>query len=179
MGFFIGGIVVVTLIVFLLFSKRIFSYIRKLYISRYISGITIHNIDSLSGREFEEFLYYLFINLGFEVTLTKSSHDYGADLILKVGNVRIALQCKLYSKHSVGTSSVQEAYSASKFYNTHIGVVITNSKFSSNAIKLASITNVLLWDRDMLIKLISAKDSEKSLIRNQVMYTVLSSISTV
>lgn len=170
---------IILLIVFIfIFKKHLIPFFRKKYIAKYISKISIYEIDNLSGRDFEKFLVYLFQNLGFEVTLTQSSHDYGADLLLKVGNITISLQSKLYHNHSVGVSSVQEVYSASKYYGCHIGAVLTNSYFSKNAINLAKSTKVLLWDRNMLISLISAKESEKSIIRNKLMYSALSTIST-
>lgn len=156
-------------------------YIKKLAIkfsqnkiNKFLKNITIDNINSLSGHEFEEFLYYLFLNMGFEVTLTPKSHDYGADLILKTGTKTIVVQSKLYYKHAIGISSVQEVYSSIKYYNADLGIVITNSKFSKNSIDLANTTNVLLWDRDMLIKLLNFKDYEKKIFKNKLLCSIVS-----
>lgn len=44
------------------------------------SGIL--EVDEMTGKEFESFLAVHFINLGYSVTLTQDSQDYGADLIL-------------------------------------------------------------------------------------------------
>lgn len=160
--------IIATIIVVIIFSRK------KDRINKYIKNITIESINSLSGFEFEEFLYYLFLSLGFDVFKTKSSHDYGADLILRVNNVRIAVQCKLYHNHSVGTSSVQEVYSATKYYNTNTGIVITNSHFSKNARNLANSTNILLWDRDTLNSILNLSEIERKNFKNKLMYQIIS-----
>ena len=122
---------------------------------KYIQEIDINNIDSLSGYEFEEFLASLFVSLGYKVTKTKKSRDYGADLIVTNNNISIAIQCKLYFNHSVSNSAIQEVSTAKKYYNTDLALVITNSHFSTPSIKLANKTNVVLWDREILINIIS------------------------
>ena len=142
-------------------------------IEKYINSVTIDSINSLSGQDFEEFLYYLFLNLGFEVSKTKKSHDYGADLILKINNIVITIQSKLYHKHLVGTSSVQEVYSSIKYYNARKGIVITNSYFTKSAITLAKTTDVLLWDRDTLLKLITLNNIEKKHFKNKLLYSII------
>lgn len=173
-----GGII--GFVLFCIFFIILTIYIRKLWtnfqtkkLNNYISNTTIDSIDSLSGQDFEEFLYYLFLNLGFDVEKTKSSHDYGADLILKVNNISIAVQSKLYFNHSVGSASVQEVYSSTKYYNTNAGVVITNSYFTKSAISLANSTNVILWDRNMLINLLNLKDIEKKIFKNKLICSII------
>ena len=111
--------------------------------------------------------------MGFSVTLTGKSHDYGADLILKTGTKTIVVQSKLYYKNSIGVSSVQEVYSSIKYYNADLGIVVTNSRFSKNSINLANSTNVLLWDRDMLIQLINFKDYEKKIFRDKLLCSIV------
>lgn len=173
-----GGIILFLLLIFsvigVLSSKKLCKYFKQRKLNKFIKNITIDSINSLSGQDFEEFLYYLFLNLGFDVIKTKSSHDYGADLLLKINNITIAVQSKLYYKHSVGTSSVQEVYSSIKYYNARTGIVVTNSYFTSSAKTLAKSTNVILWDRETLIKLIGLQGSERRMFKNKLLYTVLS-----
>lgn len=174
------GIIVCILIFAIVFvvvifkTKKLIGKFRKNKINRFLHSITIDNINSLSGSEFEEFLYYLFLNMGFEVTLTPKSHDYGADLILKTRNKTIVVQSKLYHNHTIGVSSVQEVYSSIKYYNADMGIVITNSKFSKNSVNLANSTNILLWDKNTLIKLLNFKDYEKNIFRNQLICNLIS-----
>ncbi len=162
----------ILLAVLFLQAKKIFNKLRKQQINRFLRNITIDNINSLSGSEFEEFLYYLFLNIGFEVTLTPKSHDYGADLILKIHNKTIVVQSKLYTSHSIGISSVQEVYSSIKYYTADLGVVVTNSKFTKNSINLANSTNILLWDKNMLIRLLNFKDYEKKIFLNELLCNI-------
>lgn len=159
---------------FIIKIKKLIKHIKQEQINKYLKNITIDNINSLSGNEFEEFLYYLFLNIGFDVILTPKSHDYGADLILKLNNKTIVVQSKLYTSHSIGISSVQEVYSSVKYYGADLGIVITNTKFSKSSINLASSTNILLWDKSMLIKLLNFKEYEKKLFRNNLLYNIIS-----
>lgn len=163
--------IIVAVVVFRL--KKVINKIKQDKINKFLNSITIDNINSLSGNEFEEFLYYLFLNMGFEVILTPKSHDYGADLILKTRNKTIVVQSKLYHNHTIGISSVQEVYSSIKYYNADLGIVVTNSKFSKNSINLANSTNILLWDKNTLIKLLHLKSYEKNMFRNQLICNLI------
>ena len=107
---------------------------------------TSKEIEFADGQEFEviikkELESYPNIN----VELTKSTGDFGADLIIKYGNFRVIAQLKKY-QGSVGVSAVQEVFSAVNFYNGTHGIVITTGKYTKSAIKLASSNGVILSD---------------------------------
>lgn len=154
-------------IIFFIF-KNLINYIQKKQINNYISKLTIDNIDSLSGDEFEDFLYYLFLSLNFKVKKTQKSHDYGADLIIKSKDKLIVIQCKLYNNHSVGNSAVQEIYTATNYYNASLGVVITNSYFSKPAISLAEKSGIKLWNRNILKQMINLNSFQKKELKKQL-----------
>lgn len=147
-------------IIFLLIRK-ICKIIKTKTLRQYLSSISLDNIDSLDGVEFEELLEAVFVAKGYRVTKTKKSYDYGADLLIQKNDIIIAVQCKLYYKHSVGNSAVQEASSAKDYYNANFAVVITNSKFSKPAQILAEKIGVELIDRYKLNNLI--KDDQYDL----------------
>lgn len=113
----------------------------------------IKKIDKMTGEEFEEFLGILFKRRGFKVSYTKSSGDYGADLILHDRKNTIAVQAKRYSG-SVGVKAVQEVIGALKMYDATEAWVVTNSYFTKQAQKLAESNDVYLIDRDELIEII-------------------------
>ncbi len=113
-------------------------------------------IDQMTGEEFEQFLGHLFKKRGFKVTYTSLSGDYGADLILRDGDEKIAVQAKRYSGN-VGVKAVQEIIGAVKMYDANEAWVVTNSYFTKQAIKLAEINEVYLIDRDELIDMILGK----------------------
>lgn len=116
----------------------------------------IKEIDQMTGEEFEQFLGELFKKRGFKITYTSISGDYGADLILRDGDEKIALQAKRYSGN-VGVKAVQEVIGAVKMYDADEAWVVTNSYFTKQAIKLAEINDVYLIDRDELIDIILGK----------------------
>jgi restriction system protein len=83
------------------------------------------------------------------VRLTRASGDYGVDLLAEKDWITWAFQCKCYDG-PVGIKAVQEIYSGRDFYHCHVGVVMTNSIFTSAAENLAQSHNILLWDGDFL-----------------------------
>lgn len=105
----------------------------------------------MTGIEFEEFLKAHFQSLGYRVTLTQASHDYGADLILSRNGEKTAVQAKKYSD-KVGIKAVQEISGAVGYYGADKAMVITNSYFTSSAVQLAKSNAVELWDRTQLIQ---------------------------
>ena len=54
----------------------IFQFIRRLHTLYYLH-MKMKNIDKLNGRAFERYLTVQFRHLGYHVTLTSYSHDYG------------------------------------------------------------------------------------------------------
>lgn len=141
--------------IFCLVIKSLYRALEKKFAKKYISSISIDEIDILSGEEFEDLLSIYFKSLGLKVTKTKRSHDYGADLIVKSKTDVIAIQCKLYYKRTVSNSAVQEIASAKEFYSANKAVVITNSTFTKPAEVLADKIGVNLINRTKLISMLS------------------------
>lgn len=136
--------------VWLIYRKIKFSKRRK---SDNIDIFNILQIDSLSGKEFENLLKEIFEKQGYKVQTTKSSHDFGADLVLeKSGRISI-VQAKCYSKN-IGIKAVQEIISAKVHYRAEELFVATNRYFSKEAVLLASEHDVRLIDRDVLTRLV-------------------------
>ena len=111
----------------------------------------IKEIDAMKGIEFEEFLKLYFEEKGYKVKLTATTADYGCDLLIKKNGVKTAVQAKRYSS-KVGIRAVQEVIGSIKYYKVDKGLVVTNNYFTNNAKELASINQIDLWDRDILIK---------------------------
>lgn len=102
------------------------------------------------GRDFEEVCAGILTAHGYEkVELTPASGDYGVDIFAVKDHVTWAFQCKYYS-NPVGPHAVQEVYSGRDYYHCMVGVVMTNSTFTKNAVRLAEALNILLWDGDTL-----------------------------
>lgn len=84
----------------------IFQFVRRLHTLYYLH-MKMKNIDKLNGRAFERYLTVQFRHLGYHVTLTSYSHDYGADLVLRKWGKKIVVQAKRYERN-VGIAAVQE-----------------------------------------------------------------------
>ncbi|MEH7524764.1 restriction endonuclease [Bacillus sp. JJ1503] len=117
------------------------------------SGIV--EIDKMGGIQFEYYLKELFINQGYKVEVTSASGDFGADLILKKDNKKIVVQAKRFSKN-VGVKAIQEVKTSQNYYNANESWVVTTNYFTAPAEKLALSNNVKLFDREELIKMITA-----------------------
>lgn len=101
--------------------------------------------SELSGSDFEQLLYRLYKDQGYSVQWTGRSGDQGCDLIVNMGNERVAIQAKCYTG-SVGNAAVQQIVAAQKKYDCTKGVVITNSVFTAEAIDLAKANGTELID---------------------------------
>ncbi|PKR82449.1 restriction endonuclease [Heyndrickxia camelliae] len=123
----------------------------------------IFEVDNMSGEMFEEFLKTLLQTRGFNVSLTKATGDYGADLILSTPEKTIVVQAKRY-KNKVGVKAVQEIVSAKNHYGADECWVITNNYFTEPAKKLGFSNEVFLIDRDRLIDWILDEKNEPQII---------------
>lgn len=125
--------------------------------------LLIMKIDSLStsGVYFEKIVCELLKADGYEnVSVTQASSDYGIDVIAEKNGCTYAIQCKSYSS-TVSNKAVQEAFTGKEYYSCKYAVVITNSFFSENAVKMAKKINVLLWDRTELLRLVNQLSPEE------------------
>lgn len=110
--------------------------------------------DVMDGHEFEHFCASILEKNGFEsIDVTKGSGDQGIDIVAIKEDVKYGIQCKCHSS-DIGNKAVQEAIAGKKFYDCHVGVVLTNQYFTKSAKELAKKTGILLWDRAYLEKLI-------------------------
>jgi restriction endonuclease Mrr len=118
----------------------------------------VSQMDNLTnGYEFENYIAGLLERNGYGVKITPKSGDYGVDVIAEKNTKRYAIQCKLHSK-PVGVKAVQEVASGRDFYNCDTAIVATSNTFTPNAETLAQKTNVVLWDRQTIIRIIYGSD---------------------
>lgn len=107
-------------------------------------------LDTMDGFEFEYYCADLLSANGFvNVKVTRSSGDYGVDILAEKDGVTYAIQCKRYSG-LVGVKAVQEAYAGRDYYDRMVGAVLTNQYFTKPAVQAARKLKILLWDRDYL-----------------------------
>lgn len=107
-------------------------------------------LDEMDGFDFEYYCADLLAANGFaDVQVTRSSGDYGIDILAEKDGVTYAIQCKRYTG-LVGVKAVQEAYAGRDYYDRMVGAVLTNQYFTKPAVQAARKLKILLWDRDYL-----------------------------
>lgn len=115
--------------------------------------ITIKDIDRMAdGSEFEEYLYRLFLTLGYkDAYKTQGSRDFGTDLVFTDRDgYRNVVQAKRYS-YSVGLGAVQEVYSSMRYYRAKKAMVIASNQYTVACEELAGYNGVKLHNRKNLI----------------------------
>lgn len=100
---------------------------------------------TIVGIEFENSLRETLIDEIPDVVVetTPVTGDHGADLLIRVGSVRIAIQAKRYTG-IVGNAAVQEIFAAKQFYDADFAMVVTTSRFTNPAKVLAEKLEVTL-----------------------------------
>ena len=110
-----------------------------------------HKNTKRKGDKYEKHCAMKFRVRGCSVERIGASGDMGADLIIKTFFFRklAIVQCKYLSGKTskVGTRAIQEAYTARQYYGARKAIVCTNRRFTKNAVKLANICNVKLYER--------------------------------
>jgi restriction system protein len=106
-------------------------------------------IDQMSGVEFEEFVAAQLRTVGWSVTHTASTGDYGVDLIAKRDGACMAVQCKRQAK-AVGVAAVQQVVAGALHHRCDQTVVVTNQGFTKAARQLATTHRCRLVGREQL-----------------------------
>lgn len=137
------------------YAKEFFENLEVLQLDRELTSddqtpaITVEDFDLMSGQEFEQAIAEIFKSMGYKVSATPITGDQGIDIIAVRNGIRIGIQAKCYTG-KVGNSAVQEVVAGKQYYNLNRCMVVTNSAFTSSAVKLAKANNVTLWDRKVL-----------------------------
>ena len=69
----------------------------------------------------------------------------------------VAVQAKRYNS-TIGVKAVQEVIGSMAYYRTDVGLVVTNSYYSKNAVELARANDVILWDREVLVRMMNGEN---------------------
>lgn len=72
-----------------------------------------------------------------------------ASFILERNGQKTVVQAKRW-KGSVGVTTIQEVYAGKALYGADAAMVVTNSRFTDEARRLAKSTGVVLWHRNTL-----------------------------
>lgn len=132
----------------------IYLFMRKKKINDKLRKSKIHDVDTMTGTQFEYFLKLLYKQKGYKVETTKVTGDFGADLVMTKDGKKIVVQAKRYNSR-VGIKAIQEVASSIAFYKADEGWAITNSEFTDAAIELSKSNNIKIIERKELINMIA------------------------
>ncbi|MGD6803933.1 restriction endonuclease [Rossellomorea aquimaris] len=156
---------ILILMIFLIPVSRLFRYLVSLLKQIPLNNMNkywVEDIDTLTGIQFEQVLAQLYRSRGYTALKTNPTADYGADLILKRNNDKIAVQAKCYGEDKkVGVGAINEVLGGAGYHNCNKKVVVTNRYFTENAIISATRNNVLLVNRDGLIQMLNEFNERK------------------
>ena len=115
-----------------------------------------NNFVNLNGYQFEEFIAKLFKKMGYKVTITPKSRDYGIDVIAEDKEDIIAIQCKkLKAGSNVSNRDIQRARGSMDFYDANKCIIITNQDFTIQAKEQARRTkNTEIWNKHILHQMV-------------------------
>ncbi len=111
---------------------------------------TLKQLDKMDGHQFEYACADILKANGYKhVKVTRSSGDFGVDIIAEKDKVRYAIQCKRYN-HKLDNTPIQEVVGGLAYYQCDKGAVMTNQYFTEPAKQLAQVNDIELLDRDTL-----------------------------
>ncbi|XMB72428.1 restriction endonuclease [Mycoplasmatota bacterium WC30] len=113
----------------------------------------IDGIDSLGNTEFELYVAYIYKKLGYGADHVGQPGDDGADVIAYKGSDIVCIQAKHYSSN-IGPRIVKDTIIAMPIYNCNKACIVTNSRLTAHAERLANNHSVKVIDRYQLIKML-------------------------
>ena len=147
--------VVAIVIGVIIFISMVCTIYRKLH-----RKYTLKQLDKMDGHQFEYACADILKANGYKhVKVTRSSGDFGVDVIAEKDKVRYAIQCKRYN-HKLDNTPIQEVVGGLAYYQCDKGAVMTNQYFTEPAKQLAQVNDIELLDRDTLSRMVDK--AEKS-----------------
>lgn len=113
----------------------------------------IRSLRDFSPGRFENYIAWMFHEMGFKVKTVGGSHDGGVDVIAEKDGIKHYIQCKKYYQWKVTEPQVREFYGA---LVDHLvkgkGYIITTSVFTREAERFAEDKPIELVDQFKLIQ---------------------------
>ncbi|GEM_PF-1685770 len=127
----------------------------KLFDFSYAFPNTIEEIDKMSGKDFEVFLFEYFNVVGCNPWITNDTDDKGVDLTIdnqnrKGDKIKVGIQAKRW-KGSVGANELRKMLEGKEHYNLDELWIITTSKLTSSAMTTAKNNRIKVLNRDVVI----------------------------
>ena len=123
--------------------------------------------ERMDDAEFEVEVSRILRDLGYSVRPTPPSNIQDVDLLLQMTSCRVAVQLKRWNA-PVGHRSVYGLFTGRIHYGTDEAWLITTSRFTPKALKLAETTGVRLVDGDELAEWLDARREEAKPAKKQM-----------
>lgn len=107
---------------------------------------SLRSVDVMDGTTFEYYVAQLLIERGYTNVSLTERYDYGVDIVAEKDGIRWGIQAKRYSG-LVKAAAVRQVVTGLPLYGCDRAMVITNSTFSTVAMRLAEGNNCVLIDR--------------------------------
>ena len=118
--------------------------------------------DNMTWLDFEKLCVDILQKNKFQIIHHyKKEEKHGVDILCEKNGKTYAIQCKSYSS-MVRQDSVFEVERGKKYFNADVGVLMTNNFFCKNTIVAACSRNIVLWNRNKLIKLYRSANKENA-----------------
>jgi restriction system protein len=100
--------------------------------------LEVVSLDDMSWFEFQQFVAHLFEKLGYgKCKKILKGNDSGRDIILSSTAGLTVIECKHYSRGSIGRPVVQKLHSAVISARAKQGFLVTTGRFSAKATEYA------------------------------------------
>lgn len=146
--------------------REIKEYPVKEYVNKVISSV-----NRMDGGQFEDFMSFIFGELGYSVKQTPKTRDGGKDLILNTSDGKVYVEIKRYaSKNLVSSSLVLKLIGSAVSDGVNKCIFLTTSGYTGDAIETArkSKVDIKLIDIDGFIDMV--KDCRSDRILNYLGY---------
>jgi hypothetical protein len=94
--------------------------------------------EHLIGRLYEAYIALIFTSLGYHVTSTRATGDFGADLLIyssdeKSSELLYVVECKWRTDQPIGIDVIGQVLTGQKYYSAPKAIIATNSKLTPQA----------------------------------------------
>lgn len=128
-------------------------YLTRVQRAKASARLRAHDVDNMSGKEFEVFLGTVLTARGYMVKKIAHSQDGGVDIIARKDKETYSIQAKRYKAgHKADRRAITDAVAGIKYANCTHAMAITNSYFTKAALEYAQKTGCTIIDRDELGK---------------------------
>ncbi len=126
---------------------RVYQFARRI-----ITNLTLWDVGTMDGLAFEKYVANILREQGYSNISLTEQYDYGVDIIATRNGIRWGIQVKRYSG-LVKADAVRQVVTGLRLYGCDRAMVITNSEFSSVAVRLAESNDCVLIGRNELFRI--------------------------